>query len=88
MYAFETHAGPSEDDPGILLRSLMTRFEHCVGVGDAMRDASTAAKINGCVPDWSWEQHIRPFFEKVCEFMFPPPNPPNPNHNLVLSQYI
>ena len=68
-YAFEVHAGPSKKDPGCLLRSLMRRFEHCVGVGDALRDATTSAKVNGCITDFSWENHIRPFFEKVRELL-------------------
>ena len=64
-YAFEVHSGPDRNDPGILLRMLMGRFERCVGVGDALRDATTSAKINGGVSDFAWETYIRPFFDKV-----------------------
>ena len=67
-YAFESFEGPDER-PGVLLQSLMHRFESCVGVGDALRDATTAAKVNGCVTDFSWENHIRPFFKKVRELL-------------------
>ena len=63
-YAFESCEGPDKS-PGALLKSLMQRFEHVVGVGDALRDATTSAKVNGCVSDFAWERHIRPFFEKV-----------------------
>lgn len=69
-YAFETHSGPGGDDPGILLRGLMQRFERCVGVGDVLRDATTSAKVNGGISDFSWEKYIRPFFDKVRELIF------------------
>ena len=63
-YAFECLESPDKR-PAVLLRSLMRRMEHCLGVGDALRDATTAAKINGCITDHAWENFIRPFFLKV-----------------------
>lgn len=64
-FAFEMHAGPENTDPGILIRGLMQRFERCRGVGDAMRDATTSAKVNGGVTNFAWDKYIRPFFSKV-----------------------
>ena len=65
VYAFETHAGPAGDSPGILRQRLMWRHEDGMGGGDAARDASTKAKLDGGISDYTWDKHIVPGYEHL-----------------------
>ena len=45
-----------------------------MGVSDALKDATTAAKVDGNITDYTWEKHIRPAFDRVrplLKFRFP-----------------
>ena len=57
-YAFESHAGPDGDSPGILRQRLMWRHEGHLGGGDIARDATTKAKLDGGISDYTWEKHV------------------------------
>ena len=65
VHAFESYEGPDGDMPGCLVERLMWRFEGVLGVGEAMRDATTSAKIDGDISDYVWNKYIRPQFERV-----------------------
>ena len=57
-YAFEAHDGPVGDSPGILRQRLMWRHEGHLGGGDVARDATTKAKLDGGISDYTWEKHV------------------------------
>lgn len=66
-HAYEMYDGPIGDEPGCLVKRLMWRFEDKLGAGDAIKDATTSAKLDGNISDHAWEKYIRPLFEIVRE---------------------